>query len=72
MIPRKLILLCCMLAISIMPHTNLWPQTPEIERLKEVLNKEQGEVKLDAYSELSFHFFRTDPVKGIYYGNKAL
>lgn len=72
MILRKFIVLSCMLVISIMPHKSLRAQASEIERLTEELTQQEGAGKLDIYSELSFHYARKEPAKGLYYGKKAL
>lgn len=70
--PKKLAQLLIVCFCCLLPGKNAWPQPIEIERLIETLQEKQGQEKIDACSELSFLYFRIDPVKGLFYGNLAL
>ncbi len=63
------LILC--IALILLPHFTS-SQTAQIEKLIEAVKEKNGREKLEAFSELSFQYFRVDPKKGVHYGNLAL
>lgn len=66
------ILLAVLFFISFSPVPQSRAQTPEIERLKTIVEKSNGKEKISALIDLSAKFSSVDPRKGIDYGEQAL
>jgi len=61
-----------LLILSIIIGHQVFPQTPEIDRLIRSVNRTSGKEKIEALGEVCKSFYSVDPKKGIEYGELAL